>query len=250
MFVYILTTCIVHLLTSQLDMPAMMMKLAPTRPIPSFLLPFTQSPGATGTRYLHRAKTIKAPQPTPFVPNVQTFLSLIGRNLSQHASKIPSWNALFSLTSTQLRVLGVEPPRTRRYLLAWREKFRHGRFGLGGDIRYVQNGEARLSVVEVPTEGHRVATATSSAGMRKIVANTRSNAEGKVVEFQPVEGFQIQGAHTIVGPHVQPIKGGKEARILVKEGLWEIRRGRKIDGGERRQAEVRAKRRAAENNAR
>ena len=229
----------------------MMMKLAPARPIPSFLLPFTQSPGATRTRYLHhRAKAAKAPRPTPFVPNVQTFLSLIGRNLSQHASKIPTWNALFSLTSTQLRVLGVEPPRTRRYLLAWREKFRQGRFGVGGDIRHVQNGEALLSVVEVPTEGHRAATATSSAGKRKIVVNTKTNAEGQLVEFEPVEGFRVQGAHTIVGPHVQPIKGGKGARILVKEGLWEIRRGHKIDGGERRQAEVRAKRRSAENNAR
>jgi hypothetical protein len=33
----------------------------------------------------------------------------------------------------------------------------------------------------------------------------------------------------------------------MQEGIWEIRRGHKVDGGERRKAEVRAKRRAAEN---
>jgi hypothetical protein len=234
------------------EIRAMMMKLAPVRPIPSFLLPFTQSPGAARTRYLHhRAKALKAPQTTPFVPDVQTFLTLIGRNLSQHASKIPTWNALFSLTSTQLRELGVEPPRARRYLLAWRQRFREGRFGIGGDIRHVENGSALLSVVEVPSSGHSPATATSSAGKRKIVINTANNTAGQPEEpLKRIDGLKVRGAHTIVGPHVQPLKGGKGARIVVKEGLWEIRRGRKIDGGERRQTEVRAKRRRQANNAR
>jgi IGR protein motif len=57
--------------------------------------------------------------------------SLIGGNLSQHAAEIPSWTALFSLTSTQLRERGVEPPRSRRHLLWWREKFEMGNIGLG-----------------------------------------------------------------------------------------------------------------------
>jgi hypothetical protein len=231
------------------EIPAMMMKLAPARPIPSFLLPFTQSIRARSLH--HRVKAPRAPQPTPFVPDVQTSLSLIGRNLSQHAPKIPSWNALFSLTSTQLRELGVEPPRARRYLLSWREKFRQGRFGIGGELRHVENGEARLSVVEVPANGHRPATATLSSGKRKIVINsTSSGRDQPLEELKPVAGVKIKGAHTIVGPHVLPLKGGRGARIPVKEGLWEDRRGRKIDGGERRQAEVRAKRRSAENNAR
>jgi hypothetical protein len=196
-------------------------------------------------------KAPKTPRPTPFVPDVQTFLTLIGRNLSQHASKIPNWNALFSLTSTQLRDLGVEPPRARRYLLAWREKFRQGRFGIGGDIRHVQNGEAFLSVAEIDAGGHRPATATISPGKRKIVVNVRNDSEGQPLEQpKPVKGVRVVGAHTIVGPHVQPAKGGKGARIAVKEGLWEVRRGRKIEGGERRQAEVRAKRRSEENKAR
>lgn len=233
-----------------LEIPAIMMKLAPARPIPSFLLPFTQS---IRTRSLHHHRIVpKAPQPTPFVPDVQTFLSLIGRNLSQHASKIPSWNALFSLSSAELRELGVEPPRARRYLLSWREKFRQGHFGIGGDIRHVEDGEARLSVVEVPGNSTRHATATRVAGKRKVVINAPNsdNGELSLEKLQPVDGVKVKGARTISGPHVQPLKGGTGARIPIKEGLWEIRRGRKIDGGERRQAEVRAKRRSAENNAR
>lgn len=228
------------------------MKLAPPRPIPSFLLPFTGASSSTRARSLHhRLKAPDAPRPTPFVPDVQTFLTLIGRNLSQHASKIPSWNALFSLTSTQLRELGVEPPRARRYLLAWRERFRQGRFGIGGTIPHVENGEALLSVVEVPAGGHRPATATISPGTRKIVVNVKRDGEDQPLEqLRPVEGVRVKGAHTIVGPHVQPVKGGRGARIAVKEGLWEMRRGRKIDGGERRRAEVRAKRRSEENKAR
>lgn len=235
-----------------LRVTAMMMKLAPARPIPSFLLPFTQSPRATQTRFLHhRMKVPKAPRPTPFVPDVKTFLTLIGRNLSQHASKIPSWNALFSLTSTQLRELGVEPPRARRYLLAWREKFRGGKFGIGGDVRHVENGQALLSIVEVPADGHRPATATISPGKRKIVVNTKSSGGNQPLDqLQTVEGVTVKGVSTIVGPHVLPVKGGKDARITIKEGLWEVRRGHKIDGGERRQAEVRAKRRSEQNKAR
>ena len=83
------------------------------------------------------------------------------------------------------------------------------------------------------------------------MVNMKSGGQNQLLEpLKPVEGIRVVGAHTIVGPHVQPLKGGKGARITVKEGLWEVRRGRKIDGGERRQAEVRAKRRSEENKAR
>ncbi|KAF4629347.1 hypothetical protein G7Y89_g8801 [Cudoniella acicularis] len=226
----------------------MIVRPAQLRPIPSFLLPFSQSPSQA--RRLHqRVRAAPIPPPTPFVPDAQTFLTLIGRNLSQHASKIPSWNALFSLTSTELRELGIEPPRTRRYLLRWREKFRKGQFGVGGDIKHVENGAAELRVVEVPAPGQRVATATLSPGMRKIVANVAAGLNTPSESLVPVKGVRIKGAHTIVGPHVQPLKGGKAAKIEVKEGLWEERRGHKIDGGERRQAEVRAKRRGEEKRA-
>jgi hypothetical protein len=60
----------------------------------------------------------------------------------------------------------------------------------------------------------------------------------------PVQGFKVIGMRTIAGPHVEGLKGGNGAKLQIKEGLWEQRRGHKVDGGERRQAEVRFKRRA------
>ena len=231
----------------------MIVKTPQVRTIPSFLLPFTQSTTAPHVRCMHqRVKAPKVPRATPFVPNVQTFLTLIGRNLSQHASKIQSWKALFSLTSEQFKELGVEPPRSRRYLLRWREKFRNGLYGVGGDFRYVKDGIGMLRVMEVPVSGNIAATATLSPGKRKVVVNVAAggSAEDKPAEYLvPVKGLHIHGAETIVGPHVEPVQGGKGARIVVREGLWEDRRGHKIDGGERRQAEVRAKRRGEERRA-
>ncbi|TVY18441.1 Mitochondrial protein FYV4 [Lachnellula arida] len=227
------------------DAPSIMIVKPPQlRPIPSFLLPFAQ-PLPHARRLHQRVKAAPIPRPTPFVPDAQTFLTLIGRKLSQHASKIPSWDALFSLTSAQLRELGVEPPRTRRYLLRWREKFRNGQFGIGGDIQHVENGTAELRVVEV-TGQH--------AGNHKIVVNVPAGGSATLETLTekkpvPVSGVHIKRAHTIVGPHVQPLKGGKAAKIEVKEGLWEDKRGHKIDGGERRQAEIRAKRRGEERRA-
>lgn len=187
------------------------------------------------------------------MPDAQTFLTLIGRNLSQHASKIPTWEALFSLTSTQLRDLGVEPPRARRYLLRWRDKFRRGEYGVGGDAKTVIDGVVPLRVVEVPADRH-IATATMTPGMKKIVANIPRDVDPSTVsaeQLQPLKGLHFKGAHTVVGPQVLPVKGtgGKLAKLEIKEGLWEVRRGHKIDGGERRQAEVRSKRRAEERKA-
>jgi hypothetical protein len=236
-------------------MATMFARPAQARAIPSFLVPFAQStPMLVHSRRLHnRIPTPPIPSPTPFVPDAQTFLTLIGRNLSQHASKIPTWEALFSLTSTQLRELGVEPPRARRYLLRWRDKFSRGEYGVGGDALTVVEGAAPVRVVEVPAE-RQLATATMTPGMRKIVVNVPAGvnpAEVPVEQLRPLKGLKIKGAHTVVGPHVLPVKGteGKVAQIPVREGLWEIRRGHKIDGGERRQAEVRSKRRAEERKA-
>lgn len=224
------------------------------RPIPSFLLPFTQLSAITQQpRSIHtRLKPSSIPSPTPFVPDVQTFLTLIGRNLSQHASKIPSWAALFSLSSTQFKQLGIDPPRSRRYLLRWREKFRRGQYGIGGDFKYVEEGVGEVRVVEVSAPYQSPATVTMFPGRRKTVVNVP--VEGSDVELAagsavPVKGFRIKGAHTVVGPYALPLKGGKGAKIVQQEGLWEDRRGHKIDGGERRQAEVRAKKRAEEKRA-
>ena len=230
----------------------MIVKSAQLRPIPSFLLPFTQSTTSTRVRNLHAGvQSRPVPKPTPFVPDTKTFLTLIGRNLAQYAPKISTWRDLFTLDSQQLKELGIDSPRARRYLQEWRERYRSGRHGIGGDLRHVKDGVAELRIVEVPKSGSTAATATLSPGMRKIVVNvaTGGSAEGIPEEqLTPVKGVKVKGGNTIAGPYVIQLRG-KAARIEVKEGMWEIRRGRKIDGGERRQAEVRAKRRGEEKRA-
>jgi hypothetical protein len=203
------------------------------------------------------------PKPIPFIPDHTAFLSAIGRGLSAHATKIPSWEALFTLTSPQLKELGVEPARSRKYLLHWREKFRNGEYGIGGDCKHVADGVAELQVVQAPVApnpalGNTIsprsaaATATRDPGMRKFVVNVPVGADAPVdpPETLPrVQGVIVKGAKTIKGSFIEPVKGsaGLKARIRLREGIWEERRGHKVDGGERRKAEVRAKRRAAEN---
>jgi hypothetical protein len=182
------------------------------------------------------------PKPIPFVPDVETFLTLIGRGLKQHASKFPSWESLFTLTSDQLRELGVEPARTRRYLLRWREKFRNGQFGPGGDFKYVENGVADLRIQEVDK---------NPLVKARYVVNVPPGK--KVDELSPEEmarpkDYHVERIKAIVGPYALP-KGDKFAQVKVTEGMWEDKRGRKIDGGERRREEVRFKRRVAERKA-
>ena len=177
------------------------------------------------------------PKPTPFVPDVPTFLTLIGRDLKQYADKFPTWEALFTLNTDQLRELGVEPPRSRRYLLRWRQRFREGKFGVGGDLKHVDNGVAILKIKE--KEGP-VRTA------RKVLnVPTSKNPDAHAV---PAKGYKVKGVSTIVGPHALPVTKGV-AKVVVTEGMWEDKRGHKVDGGERRRAEVRFKRGVAERKA-
>ncbi|KAF2764804.1 hypothetical protein EJ03DRAFT_346040 [Teratosphaeria nubilosa] len=228
-------------------------------------------------RTLHRLNTptLRIPRPTPFVPDVPTFLTLIGRGLSAQAAKIPSWDALFSLTSDQLKDAGVEPARARRYLLWWRERFRNGIHGIGGDMKEVKDGVAELRIVEVQSSAKidEAATLTKSKGMRKIIVNTpptvslppdpanpAPEAEDETITPPPVlpkgltaktapklGGVKIVQGSTVGGRGVEYVKGHLGvARLKVQEGLWEERRGHKVDGGERRKAEVRYKRAAAQ----
>jgi IGR protein motif len=77
------------------------------------------------TRTLHDSLPAPPePQPTQRTPDVTTFLTQIGRNMVQHAPKFTSWTMFFGSTSKQLRNLGVEPARDRRYILHWRERYR------------------------------------------------------------------------------------------------------------------------------
>lgn len=136
-------------------------------------------------------------------------------------------------------------------------------------MKEVKDGIAELRIVEVESEGAGKATLTSGEGVRKVVINTPvtdategekeksgilsrmappKRVNGQVV---PVKGVKIVEATKISGTGVEPLKGhAGVARLKVVDGLWEQRRGKKVDGGERRRAEVRAKRRAAERKAR
>lgn len=143
--------------------------------------------------------------------------------------------------------------------------------GIGGDLTEVEKGVAELRIVEIPSNrpSDQVATLSKDPGTRKVVVNTKltvaalpdpanpvdSSKEIGIVpppkidaaSAKPVKDIKIVRGNTIGGTGVEYIKGHPGvARLRVKDGLWEQRRGHKVDGGERRQAEVRAKRRAQE----
>lgn len=220
------------------------MMRAPQIRLPSLrsIIPRTAAPAITTpqTRWLHNTRTPPpVPAPIPLIPDVPTFLKVLGRGLSQYTDKFPSWEALFTLTSDEMRELGVEPPRTRRYLLAWLDRYRRGALGPGGDFKHVENGEAILKV------------ASDEAQTRKWVVNVPSVDVNTIGESSGTEvaGYKIIGTHTIAGPFALPLKEGKGATVKVIEGMWEQKQGYKVDGGERRRAEIRYKRRVAQRRA-
>ena len=210
-------------------------------------------------RQLHqRVSASSIPSPTPFVPDPKTFLKLIGRNLLQHAAKIPTWNALFSLTSAQLREAGVEPARARRYLLWWRDRFRKGVHGIGGDLKHVVDATAKFSVVEIPYKNAsgRKTSRTGLAPKKKIILNVPPETPITLLpkslpdpNLKSIKGWKVAGSQRIVGPGLKLIKGtrGSMAIFEAQEGMWEQRRGVKLDGGERRRAYVRHKKRLEKN---
>ncbi|TGZ81121.1 hypothetical protein EX30DRAFT_331525 [Ascodesmis nigricans] len=80
------------------------------------------------TRGLHhaivRTRPPTVPRATTVVPDVPTFLNQIGRQCEQHAPKFESWDHFFKASSEELKNLGIEPARTRRYIIRWREHYR------------------------------------------------------------------------------------------------------------------------------
>ena len=186
------------------------------------------------------ARPPKVPSPIPLVPDVETFLSLIGRDLKRYTSKIPTWEALFTLNSEQLRELGVEPARSRRYLISWLEKFRLGLFGIAGDFKHVEGKEAYLKIYWNPETG------------KKYVINVPKDvnpADVPLEEHVRPRGFKLAAGRYISGPGATPLKQFAGSKIAVVEGMWEDNRGVKKDGGERRRAETKFKKRIAERKA-
>lgn len=163
-----------------------------------------------------------------------------------------------------MRDLGLEPPRSRKYLLRWRQRFRLGMYGIGGDLQHVQDGQAELRVLEIERATPPASTSTSEeAGapsvpalpkkMRFVVNVPPGTRVEDVVgtakaaeQMSRVRGYKVEGLKTIVGPYAIPLKGQAGAKITVTEGMWEDKLGRKIDGGERRRTEVRYKKRIQE----
>jgi hypothetical protein len=172
--------------------------------------------------------------------------------VSQFAPKFESWEAFFTLPSREFLKLNIEPAAKRKYLLEWRERFRQGRWGIGGDFTQVdlENECAYLRVVETPTKLPAPATSTISANMKRIVVNVAPKTFQPQADLKTARTVQYVtlGKNRIRGKNVFSVAGydGQLAKLLIQDGLWEVRKGRKVDGGERRKAEVRAKRRSEE----
>lgn len=195
---------------------------------------------AEQVRCLHSPKQAvprPVPSPIPITPDPAAFLRIIGRNLSQYADKFPTWEALFSLTSPQLKELGVEPARSRRYLLDWLRRYREGKLGPGGDFKHVQDGKALLAIHhDLKTDKKTVINIPQGGEAADVLGNGR------------VKGYRVRGAKRISGPYATPAGDGI-SHVNIVEGMWEFRQGQKVDGGERRRAEVRFKKRVAERKA-
>ena len=119
-------------------------------------------------------------------------------------------------------------------------------------MEHVIDSTAQLRIVEVPLPQDAPGAVAPPTGLRrvkKMVVNVppdiQKQEQGlKYEEFRPVEGMSVQGARSIVGPYIQPVKGtsGSVATLKVQERMWEERRGIKVDGGERRKKMVRRQR--------
>lgn len=122
-------------------------------------------------------------------------------------------------------------------------------------MKEVKDSVAHVRVVEVPRDQGGGVGRESFKGpdaVRKVIVNLGPDVkevnEARLSALRPVQGLKVHGAKTIVGPFVEPLKGsgGSLAAIRVQEGMWEQRRGVKVDGGERRKVMVRRKRKLEE----
>lgn len=124
---------------------------------------------------------------------------------------------------------------------------------MGGDLKNVKDGGAELRIVEVPLAKTAVSKSSSKnipIGLqrtKRLIFNEPPEVLDKsssLKRLKPVDGMKVVGVRTIAGPYVQAVKGtsGSVATIKVQEGMWEVKRGAKVDGGERRKVQVRRKR--------
>lgn len=126
------------------------------------------------------------------------------------------------------------------------QRYRKGALGPGGDFEFVKDGEAILKVATPPAS---VVTDTKWVVNVPHGAEAEAEASSEPSTLPRPKGYTVRGSRSITGPYAQPLPEEAGAVVKVTEGMWEQRRGRKIDGGERRRAEVRFKRRSAERRA-
>lgn len=123
----------------------------------------------------------------------------------------------------------------------------------------MKNGEAVLKVATPPPSAlkdtkwvvnvpHDIAPAEEEAAEKPSKKSTKPT-EQVASELVRPNGYKVVGAQTIAGPYAKPLPGASGVIVKVTEGMWEDRQGRKIDGGERRRAETRFKKRSAERRA-
>lgn len=77
------------------------------------------------TRFIAPIDRTTVPATSQEVPDVEAFLTKIGRNMVEHVDQFESWENLMTMTSYEMKNKGIDT-RQRRYLLLWREKYRRG----------------------------------------------------------------------------------------------------------------------------
>ena len=125
-------------------------------------------------------------------------------------------------------------------------------------MKNVTDGLAELRVVEIPADTPGPVTSQESVPaallgqVKRMVVNETTETlarKSDPQELEPIDGMQVGGAGMITGAHTSHVKGarGRVAVIKREEGMWEVRRGHPVDGGERRRKAVRRKKLYEEN---
>ena len=69
----------------------------------------------------------KIPQPTKEIPDVPAFLNRIGHNTAEYAEAFPTWDALFTSSSKEMKAAGIDV-KPRKYILHQVENYRKAAF--------------------------------------------------------------------------------------------------------------------------
>lgn len=75
---------------------------------------------------------------------LKIFLTVIGRKQIQYLKKFTSFEELLEMTGKEMKTKGI-PVSDRRYIMAWREKYRRGWFFPGDPIRSVYRPREKLT---------------------------------------------------------------------------------------------------------